>query len=118
MEQVRFADAYSFLYSPRPQTKALELADPVSAEEKQRWFEQLLAVQGRISAEIWHSDLHQVQQILVEGSSRQGDGQMFGRSQWNRIVNFDGPADLVGEMVPVRIVDVKKNSHLGVLDCS
>lgn len=114
LEQVRFADAYSFIYSPRPQTKALELADPIGADEKQRWFEQLLATQERISGEVWQTDLHQLQQVLVEGPSRQGEGQLSGRNQWNRIVNFDGPADLIGEMVAVRIADVKRNSHLGV----
>lgn len=115
MEQVRFADAYSFLYSPRPQTKALELADPISSTEKQRWFDQLLALQGRISEEIWQSDLGQVQQVLVEGRSRRGDGQMFGRTQWNRIVNFDGDESLIGHTLPVRIDRVLRNSHLGTI---
>lgn len=115
MEQVRFADAYSFLYSPRPQTKALELPDPISAGEKQRWFDQLLAVQGRISGEIWQADLGQIQQVLIEGVSRRGAGQIFGRNQWNRIVNFDGDASLVGQTRPVRIDRVLRNSHLATI---
>ncbi len=115
LEQVRFADAYSFLYSPRPQTKALELPDPISSTEKQRWFEQLLAVQGRISGEIWQSDLGQVQQVLIEGTSRRGAGQIFGRNQWNRIVNFAGDETLVGQTRLVRIDRVLRNSHLGTI---
>ena len=115
LEQVRFADAYSFLYSPRPQTKACELDDPVAASEKQRWFERLLQVQGRISEDVWQNDLGQVQQVLVEGGSRQGSGQMFGRNQWNRIVNFDGTDDLVGKLVLARIDKVYRNSHLATI---
>jgi tRNA-2-methylthio-N6-dimethylallyladenosine synthase len=115
LERVRFADAYSFLYSPRPQTKAREFADPISAIEKQHWFEELLAVQERISAEVWQEDLLQIQPVLVEGMSKRGSGQMFGRNQWNRIVNFNGPAALVGQTVDVRIDKVLRNSHLAAL---
>jgi len=115
LEQVRFADAYSFLYSPRPQTKARELPDPISSAEKQRWFEQLLAVQGHISGEIWQADLGKVQQVLIEGASRRGDGQIFGRNQWNRIVNFAGDETLIGQTKPVRIDRVLRNSHLGTI---
>ncbi|MEA3464435.1 MAG: tRNA (N6-isopentenyl adenosine(37)-C2)-methylthiotransferase MiaB [Thermodesulfobacteriota bacterium] len=116
LEQVRFADAYSFLYSPRPQTRARNFADPVSAEEKQRWFDQLLTVQARISGEIWQGDLNRVQQVLVEGASRRSDGQMFGRNQWNRIINFNGGAELIGQTVSARIDKVFRNSHLGIVE--
>jgi len=115
LEQVRFADAYSFLYSRRPQTKALEMADPVPAEEKQRWFDRMLDVQARISREIWQQDCGTIQQVLVEGQSRQGQGQLFGRSQWNRIVNFDGPQELIGQQVAVHIETALRNSHRGTL---
>jgi tRNA-2-methylthio-N6-dimethylallyladenosine synthase len=53
--------------------------------------------------------------VLVEGSSRQGSGQLFGRTTWNRIVNFDGDAALIGHVVPVRLVRAFRNSHLGEL---
>ncbi|WP_316347065.1 tRNA (N6-isopentenyl adenosine(37)-C2)-methylthiotransferase MiaB [Desulfuromonas acetoxidans] len=115
LEQVRFADAFSFLYSRRPQTKALEMEDPVPADEKQRWFERMLKLQETISAEIWQQDCGTVQPVLVEGVSRHGQGQVFGRNQWNRIVNFDGPESLIGQQVAVRIEDSLRNSHRGVL---
>jgi len=113
VEQVRYADAYTFLYSRRRGTKAAELKDDLPAAEKQSRFDRLLAVQNQISEETWLQDVGQVQDVLVEGASRQGEGQLFGRNTWNRIVNFAGPEDLVGQIVPVRIITAYRNSHLG-----
>ena len=51
--------------------------------------------------------------VLVEGESRQGAGQLFGRSTWNRIVNFAGGPELIGQIIPVRIIKNFRNSQLG-----
>lgn len=115
VEQVRFADAFTFLYSPRPQIRALQLPDPVPAAEKQRWFDALLRQQKAISSAIWQQDVGRTQLVLVEGASKRGAGQLFGRTPWNRIVNFTGPAALVGQEVAVRIDRSLNNSHLGRL---
>jgi tRNA-2-methylthio-N6-dimethylallyladenosine synthase len=56
-----------------------------------------------------------IQKVLVEGQSRHGEGQVFGRNLWNRIVNFDAPAELIGTEVEVEIVRSLNNSHLGQL---
>ncbi|NOY13034.1 MAG: tRNA (N6-isopentenyl adenosine(37)-C2)-methylthiotransferase MiaB, partial [Deltaproteobacteria bacterium] len=115
VEQVRYADAFTFLYSPRSGTAAAELSDDQSSVQKQQRFERLLDTQNRIGAETWQADLHRVLPVLVEGESRQGDGQLFGRTTWNRIVNFSGRIELVGRVVPVRILKVFRNSNLGEL---
>lgn len=111
--QVRYADVYSFLYSRRRGTKAAELQDKLPAAEKQARFDRLLELQNQVSQETWAQDVDQVQDVLVEGTSRQGEGQLFGRNTWNRIVNFSGPEDLVGQVIPVRILTAYRNSHLG-----
>ena len=113
---VGFCDAFTFLYSPRPETKAATFADPIPQEYKQAWFDELLATQKRISARIWAEDVDTYQRVLVEGVSRHGEGQLFGRNVWNRIVNFDGAETLVGQETGVRIVRSLNNSHLGVLE--
>lgn len=113
VEQVGYADAFTFLYSPRVETPAATMTDNASARQKQQRFERLLALQQRISGEIWQGDAGQVLPVLVEGISKQGDGQLFGRSVWNRIVNFTGPEELIGRIVPVTIAKVLRNSHLG-----
>lgn len=115
VEQVRYADAFTFLYSPRTGTAAFELNDDQSSVQKQQRFERLLALQNRIGEETWQTDLQQTLPVLVEGESKQGDGQIFGRTTWNRIVNFSGAKDLIGQVVPVKIVKVFRNSNLGEL---
>lgn len=115
LEEVGFGETFTFLYSPRPETKAAQLDDPVSKAEKQRWFEELLAKQRQISARVWGPDVGATQEVLVEGKSRHGAGQLFGRNLWNRIVNFDGPEELVGRTVRVRIARNMNNSYLGEL---
>lgn len=115
LEEVGFSDAFTFLYSPRPETKAARMDDPISKAKKQEWFEALLQRQKQISKRIWAQDVGTIQKVLVEGRSRQGDTQVFGRNVWNRIVNFDAPAELIGTEVEVQIVRSLNNSHLGQL---
>lgn len=115
VEQVGYADAYTFLYSPRIETAAARMPDDQPAHQKQQRFDRLLELQRRISADIWKKDAGEVLPVLVEGVSKQGQGQLFGRTDWNRIVNFNGTAELIGSTVSVRIVKVFRNSHLGEL---
>jgi tRNA-2-methylthio-N6-dimethylallyladenosine synthase len=111
--EVRYADIFSFFYSPRPGTAAAALPDALGAKEKQERFDRLLALQEKNSREIWEGDCGKILPVLVEGESRQGDGQLFGRTTWNRIVNFEGDKSLVGQIVPVRINVSHRNSQLG-----
>ena len=113
VKRVRFADAYLFRYSPRPGTKAVTLPGAVPPEVQQERFDRLLAVQDAISREIWASDVGRTLPVLVEGESRQGSGQLFGRSTWGRVINFSGDAALIGRVVPVRITASYHNSQLG-----
>ena len=115
VKEVGYADAFTFLYSPRVETAAAKMADNQSGQQKQQRFERLLELQHAISAEIWQQDAGRTLPVLVEGESRQGKGQLFGRTTWNRIVNFSGPAELIGQTVSVQITRVFKNSHLGEL---
>ncbi|MDA3903233.1 MAG: tRNA (N6-isopentenyl adenosine(37)-C2)-methylthiotransferase MiaB [Desulfuromusa sp.] len=115
VEQVGYVDAFTFLYSPRVETAAAKMLDDQSSVQKQQRFDRLLKLQQETSAAIWQTDAGQELSVLVEGESRQGDGQLFGRSTWNRIVNFRGSADLVGHTVTVKIAKVLRNSHIGEL---
>jgi len=116
VDQVRFADAFTFLYSPRPGTAAAELPDHQSASQKQARFDRLLKVQNEVSRQTWAADVGTVQTVLVEGESKQGKGQVFGRTTWNRIVNFNGGSELVGKLVPVRILKSLRNSQVGEIE--
>jgi len=115
MEQVRYADVFSFIYSPRPGTAAAGLPDTLNPAVRQVRFDRLLTQQEEISRSWREADQGRVFEVLVEGESRQGNGQIFGRTTWNRIVNFEGDRSLAGSLVPVRISRVYRNSHIGKL---
>jgi len=115
VEELRYSDAYTFLYSPRPGTAAAELEDDTPRVVKQERFDRLLTVQNRISEETWQGDVGHTLEVLVEGASTQGEGQLFGRSSWNRIINFAGPPELVGRLAPVRVTASLRNSQVGQL---
>jgi tRNA-2-methylthio-N6-dimethylallyladenosine synthase len=115
LEKVRYAEIYSFIYSPRKGTAAAGLDDETPAEVKQARFDSMLAMQQEISRKTWEADVGAVLEVLVEGESRMGEGQIFGRTTWNRIVNFTGPSELSGSIVPVKITRSYRNSLLGEL---
>jgi len=111
---VGYADIYLFLYSPRPGTAAAALVDDTPAEVKQQRFDEILAIQTEHSRRIWGEDVGRILPVLVEGPSRRGGEEwLFGRTTWNRIVNFRGERALVGQIIPVRITRSNANSQTG-----
>ena len=115
IEAVNFDHSFSFIYRARPGTPAAELADDVSMAVKK---ERLSRLQSRIlemANVISHSMVGTRQSILVEGPSRKNAAQMSGRTENNRVVNFDGTPDLVGQFVEVTITEALPNSLRGTL---
>ncbi len=110
MEEVRFAGSYVFMYSQRPGTPAVRLADDVPEAEKNRRCNVLLDLQMKHQT-AQHEALHGTTvQVLVEGRSRTDAQMLHGRSQGNRSVilprqSADGRSrdGLIGKVVPVRI---------------
>ncbi|MGE5115854.1 MAG: tRNA (N6-isopentenyl adenosine(37)-C2)-methylthiotransferase MiaB, partial [Betaproteobacteria bacterium] len=108
IDEVGFDASFSFVFSPRPGTPAAALADDTPREAK---LARLAELQARIEASaraIGASRVGSVQRILVEGPSRRptAPGELMGRTECNRIVNFDGGplgARLVGRMIEVTI---------------
>jgi tRNA-2-methylthio-N6-dimethylallyladenosine synthase len=116
LRQAQFAEIYSFIFSPREGTAAAELTDDTSAEIKQQRFDRMLSLQEEITRRFHQEDVGKVLPVMVEGESRQGGGQLFGRTSWNRIVNFKADVSLVGRIVPVRLIEAQRNSHIGVVE--
>jgi tRNA-2-methylthio-N6-dimethylallyladenosine synthase len=112
MEEVRYADLFSFIYSVRPETRAAEFPDDTGREEKQLRLERLQSLQRAMTLERNRGFAGSRQQVLVEGVSRRGD-QLFGRSSGNRIVNFAADPSLIGSIVEVTIARAYQNSLLG-----
>jgi len=115
MEEVRYADLFSFIYSARPETRAAEFPDDTSQGEKQERLDRLQALQRTMTLERNRSFVGSRQQVLVEGFSKRGD-QLSGRSSGNRIVNFPGDPSLIGSIVVVTITRAFQNSLLGEIE--
>lgn len=110
---VNFDMSFSFIYSPRPGTPAADLPDDVSEDEKKQ---RLYLLQQRINQQAMsysRAMLGTVQRILVEGPSRKNVMELSGRTESNRVVNFEGSPDMIGKFVDVEIVDVYANSLRG-----
>jgi tRNA-2-methylthio-N6-dimethylallyladenosine synthase len=114
MEEVAYADLFSFNYSVRPGTRAAELPDELSRQEKQERLARLQEQQRQMTRERSRSFVGIRQQVLVEGPSKHG-GQLTGRTSGNRVVNFAGDSSLVGRVVDVRITRAYPNSLLAEL---
>ncbi len=114
MENVRYFDLFSFIYSARPGTRAAGLEDNLTREEKLVRLERLQRLQAI------HSRIHNesyagtIQRVLVEGLAKR-PGQVSGRIDSGRIVNLTGSHELVGKLVDVRILEGYANSLLGEL---
>ncbi|MCB5301677.1 tRNA (N6-isopentenyl adenosine(37)-C2)-methylthiotransferase MiaB [Yersinia bercovieri] len=112
---IRFDTSYSFIYSSRPGTPAADLPDDVSEEEKKQ---RLHILQQRITQqamEISREMIGTVQRILVEGPSRKNAMELAGRTENNRVVNFEGTPSMIGQFVDVEIIDVYASSLRGIL---
>jgi tRNA-2-methylthio-N6-dimethylallyladenosine synthase len=115
IDEVGFDGSFSFLYSARPGTPAAELSDATPLEVKQARLQQL---QRRIEAQAGACSaamVGSVQRLLVEGPARKhaDAGELAGRSDNNRVVNFAGPKRLIGELVDVRISAAMAHSLRG-----
>ena len=115
MEEVRYADLFSFIYSVRPETRAAGYPDDINHREKQERLERLQARQREMTLERNKSFVGSRQQLLTEGVSRRGD-QLFGRSSGNRVVNFASDPALIGSLVEVTIIKAFQNSLLGEIE--
>ena len=120
IERVGYDQSFSFVYSARPGTPAAEFPDDVSAEEKKARLAKLQKRINEMSAEISARMVGGAERMLVEGASRKDQSRLSGRTENNRVVNFDAPAkspaeNLRGEFVQVKITEALPNSLRGEL---
>jgi len=120
IEDVGFDSSFSFIFSPRPGTPAANLADDTPHEVKLKRLQHLQATIEANVRRISASREGTVQRILVEGAARRpgptGAAELMGRTECNRIVNFDGGpqgARLIGQMLDVRITQALPHSLRG-----
>ena len=109
IDEIGFDKSFSFIYSKRPGTIAASFPDDVSPEIKKQ---RLAIVQDKLNSntdEISKSMIGSIQKVLVEGFSKKGN-TLSGRTENMRTAHFEGGEELIGQIVPVRIVDGIANS--------
>jgi tRNA-2-methylthio-N6-dimethylallyladenosine synthase len=115
IDAVGFDQSYSFVYSRRPGTPAAELPDDVPEELKRERLHRLQARIDASAAQIGQRMVGTVQRVLVDRPSRKSASQLAGRTENNRVVNFDGEAGLIGRFAGVLITEALPNSLRGRL---
>jgi len=107
IDDIGFDNSFSFIFSPRPGTPAANLHDDTPHDVKLRRLQLLQATINASMAHISDSRVGTVQRILVEGVSKRDGDELMGRTECNRVVNFAGPARLVGNLADVQIVETR-----------
>jgi tRNA-2-methylthio-N6-dimethylallyladenosine synthase len=115
IETIGFDQSFSFIFSPRPQTPAASMKDPISYEEKLDRLKQLQAKISSNAMKISKSMIDTSQKVLVEKRSKKIKTQLTGRTENNRWVNFDGPENLIGQFIDLTITEALPNSLRGRL---
>ena len=103
VEEVGFDALFTFIYSPRPGTRAAEMPDPASREEKQKWFDKLLDVQNNMSAKLHAAYIGKTLRVLVDGESDDAAYPLTARTNGNRLVRLKGDKALIGQFTDVKI---------------
>ncbi|MBQ6600909.1 MAG: tRNA (N6-isopentenyl adenosine(37)-C2)-methylthiotransferase MiaB [Clostridia bacterium] len=106
VEKVRYTSLFTFIFSPRKGTKAYEMEDPASRQEKGVWFKELTDLQEKIAGERTASMKGRSYRVLVEEKAKP-DGFLSGRTQGNVIIEFEGDESLIGNFADVRVTNPK-----------
>jgi tRNA-2-methylthio-N6-dimethylallyladenosine synthase len=113
IQKVRFDDLFSFKYSPRKGTRAAQFTDQVGDKVKQDRLSILQEIQREITLQKNQEWEGRLEEVLVEGRSKQSPQDMTGRTRSNKIVNFKGDLSMVGRLVRVGITKAYPHSLRG-----
>ena len=108
VKKVRFEQVYMFIYSVRVGTPAEKMEDQIPEEIKHERFDRLKKTAEDIIDEINETYVGKIEKVLVEGYSKNNKEIKTGRTDSNKIVNFEAPDELIGKMVDVKITENHK----------
>ncbi len=103
VEKANFTSMFTFIFSPREGTKAATMPDPVSREEKGRWFRELLDAQEKVAAERTASMVGKTYRVLCESISK--GGLIEGRTDGNIIIEFPADESVIGSFRKVKVTE-------------
>ena len=103
VKELGFDALFTFIYSPRPGTKAAEMSDPATREEKLKWFDALLAAQNENSVAAHAAYIGKTERVLVDGRSDDPEYPLSARTEGHRLVRMKGGEELIGTFINARI---------------
>lgn len=115
VKKVEYDSLFTFIYSPRKGTKAAEMPDPISREDKGKWFDELLKAHNELSAHSYDKFVGRTLRILCDSVGKSQDSLLAGRTIHNIIVEFEGDKSLVGNFVDVKITKALSWAMVGEL---
>ncbi|MBE6058372.1 TRAM domain-containing protein, partial [Clostridium sp.] len=113
VKTVEYDSAFTFLYSIRKGTPAAKFENQVPEDVKHKRFNRLVEVVNEISAKKNKAYEGKVEEVLVEGTSKNDEGKLMGRTRTGKLVNFIGNKDSIGELVNVKITKANSFSLTG-----
>ncbi|AUN17761.1 tRNA (N6-isopentenyl adenosine(37)-C2)-methylthiotransferase MiaB [Clostridium botulinum] len=113
VKEVEYDSAFTFLYSIRKGTPAAKFEDQVPEDVKHKRFNRLVEVLNEISAKKNKAYEGKIEEVLVEGTSKNDENKLMGRTRTGKLVNFIGDKDSIGELVNVKIIKANSFSLTG-----
>src|SRR5690606_26151944 len=105
VETVQFDGAFTFIYSARDGTPAASMADDIPQHVKKERLHRLNEALNRLSKRSNERLIGQVVEVLVDGESKNNAQVLSGRTRTNKLVHFNGPRSLVGQLVQVKVTE-------------
>lgn len=115
VNECQFDNAFTFIYSPRENTPAARLEDNVSLEEKENRLHRLNEVVNKYFLENNKKLVDTIVPVLVEGKNTNGKDVLYGYTDTNKLINFDGDESLTGKIVSIQVTSAKTWSLDGKL---
>jgi tRNA-2-methylthio-N6-dimethylallyladenosine synthase len=113
VQQIGFDNAFVFRYSPRRDTPAAEMIEQVAESMKEQRNQDLLTVVNESARRAGERLVGRTVEILCEGPSKTNRARLTGRTRTNKIVVFEGPDELAGELVDIHVTQANGFSLYG-----
>ena len=103
----KFDNAFTFIYSPRENTPASRLTDNTPLEVKEKRLQELNQLVNQYFLENNQKKVGSIEKVLVEGKNENGKTDLYGYTETNKLINFNGSSDTIGKIIDVKVTDAK-----------
>ena len=103
----KFDNAFTFIYSPRENTPASRLTDNTPLEVKEERLQELNQLVNQYFLENNQKKVGSIEKVLVEGKNENGKTDLYGYTETNKLINFNGSSDIIGKIIDVKVIDAK-----------